>query len=171
MTLDAQKTLNAKKTLTAAVLIVSTRASAGVYDDLTGPLIADWLTARGWSVPDVHVVADGPAVSTELATLLAARPDLVVTSGGTGIHPGDRTPDQTRTLLDYEIPGFAEELRRRGSLTVASALLSRGVAGVSGSTIVINLPGSTGGVKDGLGLLDEVLDHMIDQLRGGDHAR
>ncbi|MEF2975762.1 MogA/MoaB family molybdenum cofactor biosynthesis protein [Subtercola sp. YIM 133946] len=156
---------------TAAVLIVSTRAATGVYDDLTGPLIRDWLRDHGWSVPAPHVVADGPGVTTALRGLVAGQPRLIVTSGGTGIHPADRTPDQTRALLDYEIPGFAEELRRRGSLKIASALLSRGVAGVAGDTIVVNLPGSTGGVKDGLGLLDEVLDHMIDQLKGGDHAR
>jgi molybdenum cofactor synthesis domain-containing protein len=155
----------------AAILIISTRAAAGVYDDLTGPRIEEWLVNRGWSVPDRIVVPDGPEVTTTLTALLATRPNLVLTSGGTGIHPGDRTPDQTRALLDYEIPGFAEELRRRGALKVASAILSRGVAGVAGSTIVINLPGSTGGVKDGLGLLDEVLDHMVDQLKGGDHAR
>ncbi|MEA9987089.1 MULTISPECIES: MogA/MoaB family molybdenum cofactor biosynthesis protein [Subtercola] len=156
---------------TAVVLIASTRAATGVYTDRTGPLIAEWLTGRGWSVGDPLVVADGPGVGTALAQIIAGSPTLVVTSGGTGIHPGDRTPDQTRALLDYEIPGFAEELRRRGSLKVASALLSRGVAGVAGSTIVLNLPGSTGGVKDGLGLLDDVLDHMVDQLRGGDHER
>ncbi|CAN5161683.1 MogA/MoaB family molybdenum cofactor biosynthesis protein [soil metagenome] len=158
-------------TRTVAILIVSTRAAAGVYDDLTGPLIADWALARGCSVSDPLVVADGPGVTPALARLLAGAPTLLVTSGGTGIHPGDRTPEQTRALLDFEIPGFAEELRRRGSMTVASALLSRGVAGVAGETIVVNLPGSRGGVADGLALLDEVLDHMIDQLRGGDHAR
>lgn len=156
---------------TVAILIVSTRAATGVYDDLTGPLIADWAQARGCSAAAPLVVADGPGVTPALQRLLAAAPTLLVTSGGTGIHPADRTPDQTRALLDYEIPGFSEELRRRGSLTVASALLSRGVAGVAGSTIVVNLPGSRGGVADGLALLDEVLDHMIDQLRGGDHAR
>jgi molybdenum cofactor synthesis domain-containing protein len=155
----------------AAILIVSTRAAAGVYDDLTGPRIEEWLVNRGWSVPEHLVVPDGPEVTTALTALIAAQPNLVLTSGGTGIHPGDRTPDQTRALLDYEIPGLAEELRRRGALKVTSAILSRGVAGVAGSTIVINLPGSTGGVKDGLGLLDEVLDHMVDQLKGGDHAR
>ncbi|GGF38438.1 MogA/MoaB family molybdenum cofactor biosynthesis protein [Subtercola lobariae] len=156
---------------TAAILIVSTRAAAGVYADLTGPRIAEWLTARGCSVTAHLVESDGPGVTTALSALIAAGPDLVITSGGTGIHPGDRTPDQTSALLDFEIPGFAEELRRRGSLKVANALLSRGVAGVAGSTIVVNLPGSSGGVKDGLGLLDEVLDHMLDQLKGGDHAR
>lgn len=156
---------------TVGTLIVSTRAAAGTYDDATGPLIEAWATERGWSVQASVVEPDGPGVGPALAALLGSRPDLVITSGGTGIHPHDRTPDQTRALLDYEIPGFAEELRRRGGLKVASALLSRGVTGVSGTTIVVNLPGSTGGVKDGLALLDEVLDHMVDQLHGGDHRR
>ncbi|WP_216364123.1 MogA/MoaB family molybdenum cofactor biosynthesis protein [Subtercola boreus] len=154
-----------------SILIVSTRAAAGTYEDVTGPLIERWATNRGWSVLECLVEPDGPGVGPAIASLLQARPDLVVTSGGTGIHPHDRTPDQTRELLDYEIPGFSEELRRRGGLKVASALLSRGVAGVAGSTIVVNLPGSSGGVKDGLGLLDDVLDHMVDQLHGGDHRR
>ncbi|PPF84522.1 molybdenum cofactor biosynthesis protein [Subtercola sp. Z020] len=153
------------------MLIVSTRAAAGTYDDRTGPLIEAWATARGWSVANRLVVPDGPGVGPAIAELLRAAPDLVVTSGGTGIHPHDRTPDQTRPLLDYEIPGFPEELRRRGGQKVASALLSRGLAGVAGSSIVVNLPGSTGGVRDGLGLLDDVLDHMVDQLHGGDHRR
>ncbi|RFA11104.1 molybdenum cofactor biosynthesis protein [Subtercola boreus] len=153
------------------MLIVSTRAAAGAYDDVTGPLIERWATTRGWTVPERLVVPDGPGVGPAIAALLRSAPDLLVTSGGTGIHPHDRTPEATRGLLDFEIPGFAEELRRRGGLKVVSALLSRGLAGVAGSTIVVNLPGSSGGVKDGLGLLDDVLDHMVDQLHGGDHRR
>ncbi|RFA22004.1 MogA/MoaB family molybdenum cofactor biosynthesis protein [Subtercola boreus] len=163
--------MTAERSGSVRILIVSTRASAGVYDDVTGPLIETWATNRRWSVPERLVVADGPEVGSTLARMIALGPDLIVTSGGTGIHPSDRTPDHTRDLLDYEIPGFSEELRRRGGTKVASALLSRGIAGVAGSTIVVNLPGSSGGVKDGLGLLDEILDHMVDQVHGGDHRR
>ena len=97
--------------------------------------------------------------------------DLVITSGGTGISPTDRTPQATTELLDYEIPGLAAAIRAEGSDKVPTAVLSRGVVGVAGRTLVVNLPGSTGGVRDGLAVLDRVLDHALDQLRGGDHHR
>jgi molybdenum cofactor synthesis domain-containing protein len=93
----------------------------------------------------------------------------VITSGGTGISPTDTTPQLTRELLDYEIPGLADAIRRSGLPAVPTAVLSRGVCGVAGRTLVINLPGSTGGVRDGLSVLNEVLDHALDQLCGGDH--
>ena len=153
---------------TAAVLVASTRAAAGVYTDRTGPLIAAWLRERGFGEVDPVVVADAD-VAPALARLVAAQPDLVLTTGGTGIAPGDRTPEATRALLDAELPGIPEEVRRRGAAASASALLSRAAAGVAGRTIVVNLPGSTGGVRDGLAVLGEVLDHLLDQLAGGDH--
>ena len=100
---------------------------------------------------------------------LESRPDLLVTTGGTGIAPGDGTPDAVRPLLTRELPGFGEELRRRGSTTSPRALLSRALAGVTGSTLVVCLPGSPGGVRDGLEVLDGILDHILDQLGGGHH--
>lgn len=153
----------------ATVLVASTRAAAGVYEDRTGPVIAAWLAERGFSVQGPVVAADGTAFATALQAAVAAAPALIVTTGGTGLAPGDGTPETTAALLDRELPGFAEELRRRGAATTPTALLTRGVAGVSGSTFVVNLPGSSGGVRDGLGLLGEVLDHVLDQLAGGDH--
>jgi molybdenum cofactor synthesis domain-containing protein len=156
---------------TAHVVIASTRASAGVYTDRTGPIIADWLAQRGFAPAQPEVVPDGEAVGAALRAAVAAPVDLVITSGGTGISPTDDTPAQTVAVLDYEIPGLADAIRRSGLPKVPTSVLSRGVCGVAGRTLIINLPGSSGGVRDGLGVLADVLDHALDQLAGGDHDR
>lgn len=165
------------------MLISSTRAATGVYEDRTGPLLVDWLRGRGFAVGDPIVRADGEDFGVALSGAIAGSaddgaptgrraPDFVVTSGGTGISPTDVTPQLTEVLLDYQIPGLAEALRRRGAEAgIPAAVLSRGVVGVAGRTLVVNLPGSSGGVKDGIAVLDEVLDHALDQLAGGDHVR
>jgi molybdenum cofactor synthesis domain-containing protein len=155
---------------TARVVIASTRAAAGTYQDRCGPIIGDWLTARGFAVPTAAVVADGEPVAQALRSALGDGVDVVITSGGTGISPTDTTPQATEAVLDYQIPGLAEAIRRSGLPRVPTAVLSRGVCGVAGGTLVINLPGSTGGVRDGLAVLGEVLDHALDQLAGGDHG-
>lgn len=152
----------------AAVLVASTRAAAGTYEDRTGPVIAEWLRARGFEVAGPVVVADA-AIANALAELFAQHPHLILTTGGTGVSPDDRTPEATRALLDLELPGIAEEVRRRGAAVTPTAIVSRAVAGVAGRTLVMNLPGSTGGVRDGLAVLDDVLDHLLDQITGGDH--
>ncbi|MBC7724905.1 MAG: MogA/MoaB family molybdenum cofactor biosynthesis protein [Burkholderiaceae bacterium] len=153
----------------AAVIVCSTRAAAGVYDDLTGPVIVDWLLRRGFDTGAPIVVADGPDVAASLRAVVDAGVDVLVTTGGTGIAPSDSTADATSALLDLDLPGFQEELRRRGGAHTPFALMSRGVAGIAGRTFVVNLPGSTGGVRDGLQLLGEVVDHVLDQLAGGHH--
>ncbi|MDR6867731.1 molybdenum cofactor synthesis domain-containing protein [Microbacterium resistens] len=153
----------------AAVLVVSTRAAAGHYADRTGPVIRDWLTARGFAAITLSVVPDAE-VHEALRQALAGAPELLLTTGGTGVSPDDRTPEATKPLLDAELPGLAEELRRRGAAVAPTSLLSRGLAGVAGRTVVMNLPGSPGGVRDGLGVLGEVIDHLLDQLAGHDHS-
>ncbi|PQE01281.1 molybdenum cofactor biosynthesis protein [Mycobacterium sp. EPG1] len=153
------------------VVIASTRASGGVYEDRCGPILVDWLNARGIASPAAVVVADGEPVAQALRTALAERPDVILTSGGTGISPTDATPQHTAELLDYQIPGLADAIRRSGLPHVPTSVLSRGVCGVAGRTLIVNLPGSVGGVKDGLGVLADVLDHALDQLQGKDHPR
>ena len=155
----------------ARVVIASTRAATGVYDDRCGPIIADWLSDRGFSIADPAVVTDGEAVREALLVALGEGVDVIITSGGTGISPTDATPEATLAVIDYQIPGLADAIRRSGLPAVPTSVLSRGVCGVAGRTLVVNLPGSTGGVRDGLTVLADVLDHAVDQLAGGDHHR
>jgi molybdenum cofactor synthesis domain-containing protein len=156
----------------ALAVTVSNRAAAGIYEDRSGPVLADLLRAAGCDVDGPLVVADGDPVEVALRDAVAAAYDVVVTTGGTGLTPGDLTPEMTRRVLDREIPGIAEALRTAGAAAgVPAAILSRGVAGVAGRTLVVNLPGSTGGVRDGMAVLAPVLGHAVSQIHGGDHVR
>jgi molybdenum cofactor synthesis domain-containing protein len=153
----------------ARVIVASNRAAAGVYADTSGPILVGGLRDLGFEVADPIVVPDGDPVESALRDAIAAGADVVLTSGGTGVTPTDATPDVTRRVLDYEVPGIAEAIRAYGLAKVPSAALSRAVAGVAGRTLVVNLPGSTGGAKDGLAVLGPILKHAVEQLRGGDH--
>jgi molybdenum cofactor synthesis domain-containing protein len=157
----------------ALAITASNRAAAGVYADKSGPVLVELLRSAGCTAVDGPVVVpDGDAVETALRDAVAAGYDVVVTTGGTGLTPGDLTPEMTRRVLEREIPGIAEALRKAGAAAgVPAAILSRGLAGVAGRTLIVNLPGSTGGVRDGMAVLGPVLGHAVAQINGGDHVR
>jgi cyclic pyranopterin phosphate synthase len=160
------KTRRAVRHGSAAVIVASTGAAAGTRQDTTGPAIGAWLTERGYAVDAVSVIADSD-VADELARVVATSPAVVITTGGTGLSPTDRTPEATLALLDRELPGVAEAIRARGLAATPTSALSRGIAGTAGDTVIVNLPGSPGGVKDGLAVLDELLEHLLAQIAGG----
>jgi molybdenum cofactor synthesis domain-containing protein len=153
----------------ARVIVASNRASSGVYADTSGPILVEGLRALGCVVDEPEVVPDGEPVELALRVAVAFGFDVVLTSGGTGCSPTDETPERTRMVLDYEIPGIAEAIRAYSRDRVPTSVLSRGIAGVAGRTLIVNLPGSTGGAKDGLAVVGPVLAHAVDQIRGGDH--
>ena len=157
----------------ALVVTASNRAAAGVYEDRSGPVLAELLRSAGCDPVDGPVVVpDGEPVETALLEAIEAEYDVVVTTGGTGLTPGDLTPEMTRRVIDREVPGIAEAIRAAGAAKgVPAAVLSRGIAGLAGATLIVNLPGSTGGVRDGMAVLALVLGHAVDQAHGGDHAR
>jgi molybdenum cofactor synthesis domain-containing protein len=155
----------------AVVITASNRAAAGVYADRGGPILVEGLLAMGFEVDGPRVVPDGEPVAAALREAVSAGYDVVLTTGGTGLTPTDRTPEATRPVLDAEISGLAEAIRNYGvAHGVATAVLSRGLAGIAGRTIVVNLPGSPGGCRDGIAVLAPVLPHAVQQVRGGDHS-
>lgn len=154
----------------AAVLTVSDRAAAGARRDGGGPIAVQALRDAGFACGDATIIPDGDAgVAQALRQTIAAGARLVVTTGGTGVGPRDRTPEGTREVLDAELPGIAEELRRQGAAALPAGMLTRGLSGVAGRTLIVNLPGSPSAVRDGMPIILSVARHVIGQLDGGDH--
>lgn len=156
---------------TAVVVTVSDRSAAGTRPDASGPVAVAALRDAGFACGDAVVVVDGAdSVERALRAALAVGARLIVTTGGTGVSPRDETPEGTGRVLEREVPGIAEELRRRGAIEKPAGMLSRGRAGVSGPALIVNLPGSPAAVASGMPVILSVAGHVIDQLAGEDHA-
>lgn len=154
----------------AQVITVSDRSHDGRRADASGPLLAELLAQLGFLVAPVVIVPDEvAAIRAAVEAATGAAYDLVVTTGGTGLSPRDVTPEAVRPLLEREIPGLGEALRQQGRDRVPTTVLSRSIAGTVGRSLVVTLPGSTGGVRDGVAVLGPLVGHALDQLRGGDH--
>ena len=154
----------------ALVVTASNRAAAGVYSDRGGPVLVEGLRAMGFDVDGPVVVPDGEPVEEVLREAAASGYDVVLTTGGTGLSPTDRTPEMTARVVDRPVPGIAEAVRAYGvAQGVPTASLSRGIAGLAGTTLIVNLPGSPGGCRDGFAVLSGMLPHAVQQVRGGDH--
>ncbi|MGH3665783.1 MAG: MogA/MoaB family molybdenum cofactor biosynthesis protein [Egibacteraceae bacterium] len=154
----------------ATVVTVSTRAAAGVYTDDAGPAVAEVLRDAGFEVADVVVVPDGRDIVAATLRDACEQADVVVTSGGTGLHPRDETPEATLDVVDRLAPGLGEAMRAASLAVTPMGMLSRGVAGIRGRALVLNLPGSPKGAVENLQAVVGVLHHAVDQLGGGDHA-
>ncbi|GAA2269341.1 MogA/MoaB family molybdenum cofactor biosynthesis protein [Glycomyces scopariae] len=158
--------------LKATVVVASNRAADGVYEDESGPILAEGFRACGFDVTGPVVVHDGEEVGDALRAAVAAGADLVITSGGTGLTTHDLTPEETSRVVDFEVPGIAEAIRAVGLAKTPHAALSRGIAGVSARTLIVNLAGSRGAAKDGLSVLTaRFVEHAVAQLHDGDHER
>ena len=156
---------------TAVVITASNRASAGVYADTSGEILAAGLTKLGYELKDPIVIPDNISqIQAAIELSLASKVDLIVTTGGTGVSPHDVTPEATAPLIKKLLPGIPEAFRAYSRDRVPTTDQSRGLAGVTGSTLIINLPGSPGGVKDGLVIIERLAGHVHDQIAGVDHT-
>ena len=150
---------------TAIVIVASTRAAAGIYDDRSGPIAVDFLRRKGFDCPDARIVPDAE-IAAAVAAAFAEKPAVILTSGGTGLTHDDRTVEAVTPHITRELPGIAVAFWQKGLESVPTAVASRAIAGVNDSTFAMTLPGSTGGVKDGCAVLEELIVPIVDMLEG-----
>lgn len=156
----------------AAIITASNRAAHGIYEDKSGDILEQGLIGLGFSIVSKTIVADDVAlISADISKAIDSKIDLIVTTGGTGISPTDVTPEATLPLLQKILPGIGEALRAYSRDKVPTSDLSRGLAGTADRSLIINLPGSPGGVRDGLVIIARLAPHAISQLAGGDHEQ
>jgi molybdenum cofactor synthesis domain-containing protein len=156
----------------AAIITASNRASLGIYQDQSGEILAQGLEKLGFTVVSKVIVPDIVSqIAAEISNAIDSKIDLIVTTGGTGISPTDVTPEATAPLIQKQLPGIHEALRAFSREKVPTSDLSRGLAGTTDQSLIINLPGSPGGVRDGLVIIARLAPHAFSQLAGGDHEQ
>lgn len=154
--------------ITARIITLSDKGSRGERTDTSGPAAAEILSAKGFEVLGIDILPDEKEPLVQKLKDLSRECDLIVTTGGTGLSPRDITPEATRSVIDKEIPGIAEVMRAEGLSKTNRSMLTRGLAGILGETLIINLPGSEKAVRENLGSVVDVLAHAIDKIKGGD---
>lgn len=152
---------------TATVITISDRAAQGIYEDKSGPAVADMLKEQGYQVLETSIIPDEKnTIKNTLLTLCEQGVHLIITTGGTGFAPRDITPEATKEVIEREVPGIAEYMRQQSMEITPRGMLSRGIAGIRGTSLIINLPGSPKGATENLGFILPHLGHGLDMLNG-----